>query len=75
VRERIRQTNHIARHNALVPMEDLHVKSMARTAKGAVEAPGKNVAQKAGLNREILDTGNVRHLPFSSSVLARDGTF
>ena len=29
---------------------------MTRSAKGTVKEPGKNVAQKAGLNREILDT-------------------
>ena len=29
---------------------------MTRSAKGTVEKPGKMVAQKAGLNREILDT-------------------
>ena len=30
---------------------------MTRSAKGTVEAPGKNVRQKAGLNRGILGTG------------------
>jgi putative transposase len=29
---------------------------MTRSAKGTLEKPGKMVAQKAGLNREILDT-------------------
>jgi putative transposase len=29
---------------------------MTASAKGTVEEPGKNVAQKAGLNRSILDT-------------------
>lgn len=27
-----------------------------RSARGTIDKPGKNVAQKAGLNREILDT-------------------
>jgi len=49
-------SNRIARRNALVAMEDLAVKNMTRSAKGTVEEPGKNVAQKAGLNRKILDT-------------------
>ena len=49
-------SNRIARENALVAMEDLTVKNMTRSASGTVEEPGKNVAQKAGLNREILDT-------------------
>ncbi len=35
----------------------LNVKNMTRSAKGTVEAPGTNVAAKAGLNRAILDSG------------------
>lgn len=46
----------IAQTNALVVMEELTIKNMTRSAKGSVEKPGKNVQQKAGLNREILDT-------------------
>jgi len=30
---------------------------MTRTARGTIEAPGRNVAQKAGLNRGILKSG------------------
>jgi putative transposase len=37
-------------------MEELAIKNMTRSAKGRVDKPGKNVPQKAGLNREILDT-------------------
>jgi putative transposase len=33
------------------------VANMTRSAKGTVEAPGRNVAQKSGLNRSILDAG------------------
>ncbi|MET9499546.1 transposase [Streptomyces sp. NPDC006552] len=40
-----------------VAVEDLRVKNMTRSAKGTVEAPGRNVAAKAGLNRAILDVG------------------
>ena len=47
---------HIARTHALVAIEKLNTKNMTRSAKGTLEAPGKNVRQKAGLNREILDT-------------------
>lgn len=46
----------LARENALVVMEELTIKNMTRSAKGTAEEPGKNVRQKAGLNREILDT-------------------
>ncbi|MXZ41810.1 MAG: IS200/IS605 family element transposase accessory protein TnpB, partial [Caldilineaceae bacterium SB0666_bin_21] len=37
-----------------VVLEDLNTKAMTRSAKGTVEEPGRNVRQKAGLNREIL---------------------
>ncbi|MFG3439733.1 RNA-guided endonuclease InsQ/TnpB family protein [Nonomuraea sp. NPDC047897] len=30
---------------------------MTRSASGTIDAPGRNVAQKAGLNRSILDAG------------------
>jgi putative transposase len=36
--------------------EKLSVSNMTSSAKGTVEQPGKNVRQKAGLNRNILDT-------------------
>ena len=38
-------------------VEKLLVKNMTRSAKGTIEEPGVNVAQKAGLNRAILDAG------------------
>src|SRR5437879_12592206 len=34
--------------------EDLAIPNMVRSARGTAEAPGSMVAQKAGLNREIL---------------------
>jgi putative transposase len=30
---------------------------MTRSASGTIDAPGRNVAQKTGLNRSILDAG------------------
>jgi putative transposase len=39
----------------MIAVENLTVRNMTRSAKGSAEAPGKNVRQKAGLNREILD--------------------
>jgi putative transposase len=42
--------------DALV-LEDLRVASMTASAGGTVTEPGTNVAQKAGLNRSILDAG------------------
>lgn len=41
----------------VIRVEDLRVKGMTRTARGTIEAPGRNVRQKAGLNRGILDNG------------------
>ena len=38
-------------------MEDLQVRNMSRSSKGNSERPGKQVAQKSGLNRSILDQG------------------
>ncbi|MFJ6382207.1 RNA-guided endonuclease InsQ/TnpB family protein, partial [Kitasatospora sp. NPDC092039] len=49
--------NTIANRNALVALEDLRIKSMTASASGTVEEPGRNVRQKAGLNRSILDKG------------------
>jgi putative transposase len=47
----------IARRFAHVVLEDLKTRNMTRRAKGTIEAPGKNVAQKRGLNRAILNVG------------------
>lgn len=46
----------LAGENALIAMEVLQVGNMTRSAKGSLDEPGKHVAQKSGLNREILDT-------------------
>ena len=47
----------ISQNHAMVCIEDLQVRNMSRSAAGTVEAPGRNVRQKAGLNRAILDQG------------------
>jgi putative transposase len=46
----------IVGQTAVFATEKLQVSNMTRSAKGTVEKPGKNVPQKAGLNREILAT-------------------
>lgn len=43
--------------NALVALEDLRTQTMTRSASGTTEVPGRNVAQKSGLNRAILGKG------------------
>jgi putative transposase len=41
----------------LIRVEDLRVADMTRSARGTIEAPGRNVAAKAGLNRSIMAGG------------------
>lgn len=48
-------TTDLAKNHGWVGIEDLRVMNMTASAKGTVEEPGKNVRQKAGLNRAILD--------------------
>lgn len=40
----------------LIATESLSIKNMTTSAKGSIKSPGRRVAQKAGLNREILAT-------------------
>src|SRR6266511_1521396 len=40
-----------------IGLEDLRVADKTRSARGTAQQPGRNVAQKAGLNRSILDAG------------------
>ncbi|MFI6266895.1 RNA-guided endonuclease InsQ/TnpB family protein [Micromonospora sp. NPDC051006] len=47
----------LVREHGLVAVEALHIKNMTASAKGTVEKPGRNVRQKAGLNRAILAKG------------------
>ena len=47
----------IARRFDLIHVEDLKIGNMTRSAKGTRDDPGRNVRQKAGLNRGILRSG------------------
>ena len=47
----------IAKNHSIVYVEDLKVSNMSASASGTKESPGKNVKQKSGLNRSILDQG------------------
>ncbi len=47
----------IARRFDVIRAEDLQITNMTRSAKGTWGAPGRNVRQKAGLNRGILRSG------------------
>ena len=50
------QTSNTLRQHTIV-IEKLNVRGMTSSAKGTKENPSKNVRQKAGLNRSILNTG------------------
>ena len=47
----------IAKNHSVIYVEDLKVSNMSASASGTKESPGKNVRQKSGLNRSILDQG------------------
>jgi transposase len=47
----------LARRFDVIRVENLNVKAMTRSVRGTVQKPGRNVAQKAGLNRGILKSG------------------
>lgn len=48
-------TKRLATGYAVIGVEDLDVLAMTASARGTVEAPGRQVRQKSGLNRAILD--------------------
>ena len=48
-------SSQISKNHAIVYVEDLQVANMSKSAKGNAEQHGKNVKQKSGLNRAILD--------------------
>ena len=50
-------STNVARRFDLIRVEDLKIKNMTRSAKGTPQDPGRNVSQKAGLNRGILRAG------------------
>lgn len=52
-----RITTDIAARFGLVVIEYLKIKNMTASAAGTIAAPGRNVRQKAGLNRSILNQG------------------
>ena len=51
------ESKHYAKNHGAVIVERLDIQSMTASARGTTEEPGTNVAQKAGLNRAILDSG------------------
>ena len=60
----VRRTAGVTRHinsrrlvdaHDLIAIQGLEVSRMVRSARGTPEKPGRNVRQKAGLNRSIMD--------------------
>lgn len=50
-------TTALAREHDLIAIEALDVRSMTKSARGTLDAPGVNVHQKAGLNRSLAQAG------------------
>jgi transposase len=50
-------STNLARRFDVIRFENLNVRAMTKSARGTVEKPGRNVRQKAGLNRGILANG------------------
>ena len=50
-------TKHLATRFETIAVEDLNVVGMTRSARGTIDQPGRNIRQKSGLNRAILDAG------------------
>ena len=50
-------TTTISKNHAVVFVEELQVRNMSQSVAGTAENPGKQVAQKSGLNKAILDQG------------------
>lgn len=50
-------TTTISKNHALVVVEDLKIRNMSKSAAGTIDAPGRNVSTKSGLNKAILDQG------------------
>jgi putative transposase len=66
-------TTTLAEKYGIVVVEDLRVSNMTRSAKGTVEKPGKNVRQKAGLNRSMLNEAHARTVELLTYKLAECG--
>lgn len=52
-----KSSNTISQNHAMVFVEDLKVANMSKSASGTMDAPGRSVKAKSGLNKAILDQG------------------
>lgn len=67
------QSAMLTKRFATIVIEDLKVRNMMRSAKGTVEAPSTNIAQKTGLNRSIGDAAWSRFADFLTYKAVRAG--
>ena len=66
-------TTGLTRRFGTVVIEDLKTSNMTASARGTAEAPGRNVRQKSGLNRSILEHGWHQFETFLTYKLAASG--
>ncbi len=66
-------TTRLARQYGTVVVEALTVTNMVKSARGTAEEPGKNVAQKSGLNRSISQEAWGRTVTMLAYKTARHG--
>jgi putative transposase len=57
-------TTRLAKSHGRIVVEDLNVAGMSRSARGTLDAPGRNVRGKAGLSRSLADAsfGELRRM-------------
>ena len=66
-------SRHMVNQSPFLVFEELRLKNMTGSAKGTVEEPGTNVAQKAGLNREMLGNSHGTRLRYATYKAWRAG--
>jgi putative transposase len=66
-------TTELVRTYGVIVVEKLDIPNMVRSARGTVENPGKNVAQKSGLNRSISQEAWGRTVTMLTYKTARHG--
>ena len=67
------QSAALVRRFRIIVVEDLKVRNMMRSAKGTIEQPGSQVAQKSALNRSIGDAAWSRFITYLSYKAERAG--
>ncbi|MFB7415934.1 RNA-guided endonuclease InsQ/TnpB family protein, partial [Streptomyces sp. NPDC056210] len=68
-----KSTTAIANQYGTVVVEQLQITNMVKSAKGTIENPGRNVAQKSGLNRSISQEAWGRTVTLLTYKTARNG--